>query len=408
MSKTPSRHSGLFSFKAALLAVVIGAVSFAALVVLTAFAPELEDKDQAGLHAYSKSALGYNLAVELLRRSGHAPEISRNSALLANGDAFGVLVLTPAGARDLEDLKAVEFDRYDPTLIILPKRWGMPDFNRPTRYRRVGELDLNDVSSLLQPFADSFGLRRTNPASELVWGGNTFPATFTDRTQVISSGPIDPILTSSEGTLFGRIEGTNTYIVSDPELLNTHGLKSIENARLMLRIFDQVSGYDVQRPIVFDTTLHGFERNKSLLRALFEPPMLGATLFAFAAAILLGWAAFVRVGKAPSPLPPFATGRASLIDSTAGLFSQTRREATLAAGYGELSRRLALLQLGHNDDLSMAQAEALLKSREERLNQDGVNMTERPKDDDVKTAHQLVHYAQNYYRWKKDVSDGRN
>ncbi len=402
----------LFSWKAALLAVLIGVISFSALIVLSAFAPDLEDKDIAGPHAYSKSALGYNFAVELLERTGFNVDISRDPAILTDPDAYGLLVVTPANSRDLEELKEVELDRYDPILVVLPKRWGRVSFQNRKHQARVGELSLQSVTELLQPFDDALGMRRINAVEDVRFEGETRSARFTDRTQLITSGPVRPIISVEEGTIFGHLEGTRIYILADPELMNTHGLSSLDNTTLMLDMFDLMlregSDFtDTDLLLVFDTTLHGFERTRNLLRLLFEPPLLGATLFAFAAAGLLGWAAFVRFGKSPSPEPMFQTGRLTLIDSTAGLFAQTDREALLADEYEDLAERLAASELGYPDDLTRAQRQHVLAQAEGRQDKSSGQSSKRPSASTVKTPGQLVSFAQKYQKWKKDISHGR-
>ena len=316
----------------------------------------------AGLHAFSKSALGYNFAVEMIESMDSEVEISRNSALLKDAEAYGVLVLTPADDRDADELAEVDFDRYEPSLIVLPKRWGSADFQNPSHQSRTGELSMRDVTPLLQPFGDSFGMRRVRSVDEVQTPYGRLPAVMTEYTQIITSGPVDPIISVDEGIVFGRLTDTNIYVLSEPEFFNTHGLKHFENVQVFAEIIDEIRSADFDAPFLFDTTLHGFDRGKNLLRSLLEPPLLGASLFAFAAAILLGWAAFVRFGKTPDPEPPFQTGRNALIASTAGLFAQTEKETELTGEYGQIAERLALVELGYPDDLTPAQMKTIIET----------------------------------------------
>ena len=93
---TTRTQTPVITLKTALIAIIVGVLSFAALIVLSAFAPELRDKNQAGLHAYSKSALGYNFAVRLLQETGFDVEISREIWRLEYSDRSSLLILTPA------------------------------------------------------------------------------------------------------------------------------------------------------------------------------------------------------------------------------------------------------------------------------------------------------------------------
>ena len=93
-------------------------------MVLAGWAPELRDKDVAGSHPYSTSALGYQGFVRLLEAQGYPVEISRLERTLEESD-WGLLILTLPlwGGNDaLED-----FDSSRTTLLVLPKWDGIPD-----------------------------------------------------------------------------------------------------------------------------------------------------------------------------------------------------------------------------------------------------------------------------------------
>ncbi len=407
MSANSTASNGVLSWKAGLIVLVIGIFSFSAFIVLSAFAPDLEDKDMAGLHAFSKSALGYNFSVQLLEKTGYQIDISQDPNLLKDKTGYGILVLTPEGSRDLSEMEDINYDRADPILIVLPKRWGFADRNIRSHQARVGELSLNSVSRLLQPVDDSFGMRRVHAAKEVDTAVGRLPVTFNDRTQLITSGPIDTIIGTDEGTIFGQVTGRNIYVLSDPELMNTHGLAHIDNARLMLMMFEAITENDKSFPITFDTTINGFERSRNLLQLLFKPPLLGATLFAFAASILLGWAAFVRFGREPVSRPEFATGRASLIASTAGLFEQTAREHLLAKQYADIVDRLTVTELGYPDDLTPQQVQDILKTIETSRREKGIQVSDKPSAENIHTAGQFVNFACAYHTWKRDMSDER-
>ncbi|MAK60459.1 MAG: hypothetical protein CMK09_05735 [Ponticaulis sp.] len=398
----------VITFRTALIAVIIGVVSFSALIVLSAFAPELRDKNQAGLHAYSKSALGYNFAVRLLQETGYEVQISRETWRLEYSGQSDLLILTPANRYDADELAEVNLDRAgDPTLIILPKRWGPADvFNR----RYFGRTSIISPESVTRLLADAFeGITavQTDPADEMQFNGRAVETVFTEKMQLITGDTISPIIANDEGVLFGRLEETDVYIVSDPELFNTHGLNKPQNAAVMLDIMETLAGDGFRIPVIFDTTLHGFERDKNLLRLLFEPPVLAATLFGIATALLLGWSAFLRFGRPREAPAEIATGRQSLIESTAGLFKQTEQQASLAEDYDGLATRLTLKSLGFAEDLPPDQADQILARRAEKRKEDKPDLPSRPDPSQVSSAYQLLHFAQTYHTWKEELSDDR-
>lgn len=407
MTRSAEAPQSLFSMRTAILAILISVISFSSLIVLMAFAPDLEDKNSAGHHAYSKSALGYNMAVELLELTGHDVQISRNPDLLNDHWGENLLVLTPSDSHDARELAETDFNRMGPILVILPKRWGEVSFTNSRHQAFTGLIEPGNIELLLDEIGEGIKVERVPAVSEVNFDSRTAKASFKDKTQVLKGELIDPIMTVEGGILFGRLYGTDIYVLADPELANTHGLTSLDNARLMIDVFDYAARDGVFEPITFDTTLHGFERSRNLMRLLFEPPLLGATLFTVATALLLGWTAFIRFGRLPPPKPVFATGRATLIESTAGLFSQTDREYWFAGDYGDLVRRLAVSDLGYPDDLTAAQIEQIIARNQERQNAAGKQGNPQPKAETVKTPGQLISFAQAYHQWKKDLSDER-
>ena len=104
-----------------------------------------------------------------------------------------------------------------------------------------------------------------------------------------------PILVDETGaTILARDANKPIYILSDPDLINTHGLKDLGTMQTGFAIVGALKAGD--GPVMFDATLNGFARERSILRLLFDPPFLAVTLCLFAAAALAGFQAFVRFG----------------------------------------------------------------------------------------------------------------
>ncbi|HBQ48386.1 MAG TPA: hypothetical protein DD728_05800, partial [Hyphomonas atlantica] len=118
-----SQSDSPFNAKVVGILVAVALFSFGAIMVLAGWAPELRDKDVAGSHPYSTSALGYQGFVRLLEAQGYPVEISRLERTLEESD-WGLLILTLPlwGGNDaLED-----FDSSCTTLLVLPKWDGIP------------------------------------------------------------------------------------------------------------------------------------------------------------------------------------------------------------------------------------------------------------------------------------------
>jgi hypothetical protein len=65
--------------------------------------------------------------------------------------------------------------------------------------------------------------------------------------------------------------------------------------------------------------MHGYAQTPSLLRTLFEFPLVLATLQVLVCAVLVVWAAMVRFGPRRDAPPPLAPGKDFLIRNTAAL-----------------------------------------------------------------------------------------
>src|SRR3990167_2744175 len=123
MSDAPQSASP-FSARIVAILIAIAAVSFGAVLVMAGWAPELRDRNRAGDHPYSTSAIGYNGFVRLLESAGYPVKISR-----AKGDlesrTWGLMIVTLPAYGGFGDLK----DRtlQSATLVVLPKWEGRTD-----------------------------------------------------------------------------------------------------------------------------------------------------------------------------------------------------------------------------------------------------------------------------------------
>ncbi|MEM8636533.1 MAG: hypothetical protein AAGF33_16320, partial [Pseudomonadota bacterium] len=364
--------------------------------------PDLARNDRAGAHPYSSSAIGYRGLVELLELRGDDVSISRVVQRIEQYDR-GLMILTP-GWRD----EALDEDLYleEPALIILPKWWGVTD--RENR-RWQSEIDLrsptNNAASLIQ-YDPDVSVEHIKAPSRIRTPDGIFEPRIYEKLQVIISDEFTSIISAPRGQLLSVIPGTEIYVLSDPDLANTFGLAEPHNAAMMLGILDYIRQGD-DTPIVFDATMHGFERSASLLKALLDVPFIGATLTALAAMLLLGWTALVRFGSPIREDRAIALGKEALTDNTAGLFAMTRRETRMAPGYLALSRKAAARDLGAPRGLSEPEL-AELFDRMSEGGQSGESWSEIATGlrSTTITRDDLLDRAQRIWRWRKERSDG--
>src|SRR5262249_53482772 len=148
-------------------------------------------------------------------------------------------------------------------------------------------------------------------------GSEATPAPI-ESPQTISGDDLTGYLIDQQNrNLLVQSEETGTYILSDPDLMNTHGLKDLETARLAASLIQAMR--DGDGPVIFDLTLAGYRRSPNPLHLAFEPPMLGATVCALLAALLMGIHASVRFGSPLESKRSLALGKKGLADSSAAL-----------------------------------------------------------------------------------------
>ena len=381
-----------------LLAIAI--ISFGAVMVLAGWAPELRNRDLAGDHPYSTSAIGYNGIVQFLDAQDYPVEISRLEHKLTQRD-WGMMIVTvsPRGMNaKLEDLTL-----QPTTLIVLPKWIGVTDRlnkkrQRDTRF--MAARGLNDLLGRLD-IAGEIGRIDVPQVTDTPFGDMALRPDL--KMQVIRSDSLVPIAWTDDGILLGKVDDRDIYVLADPDMLNTFGLARRENARFAVQLMDWLR-YDETEPIIFDATLHGFIRSENLLQMMFDIPFVGATLAALAAAFLLGWAALVRFGPTARETRVIALGKQALVDNSAGLFTMARRETRLAPGYLTMIRRRVAREIAAPKTMTEAQLSALFdRLGPEEQSGKTFSQIERGLRTASASREELMTRARELYRWVRDI-----
>ena len=398
------------SGRLAALLVVISAVSLLGVMLLFAFAPDLRNDASNGGDTISRSAVGYAGLKELLELSGVKTELDRGPLVRADTRP-SLMILTPeagTGARDI-----TSFEYTVPTLIILPKWLVTADVPREDRVTKSGKLPDLRTATMLRGIAPGVTLA-TKPGSakniDVIQGPAAPPGlpgfTLPHVEELRSIGGARSLLIARNyGPILAmaRHPGQPVYILSEPDLMNDHGLSDPATARAALAIIAQLrrgSG-----PVRFDVTLNGFGRDPSLLHALFETPLLGATICSLLAAILIGWHAASRFGAAIEPGQAFALGKKMLAVNTADLLRMMGREGTMAARYVQSARDMALARLGARPASAPEQDELLAII--ERGSGLGITYAELAQEAaGAENGADLQRIAAKAYAWRKGITRG--
>jgi hypothetical protein len=360
--------------------------SFLAFVLLGVYGKDLDRRPTPQANTFSYSALGHHGLASFLVSMGLGV-LPRQAPAGGVGPGRPLILAEPDG-RDPERLKALREearDRGARLVLVLPK-WspGPARKDRPDWLDRVSLMPGREVERVVRELGDE-GLRKVTVERldeplrcTAAWGSSTAGMRIDVAPQLLAPSPeLDPVVSCSGGYLIARragAAGPATYLISDPDLLNNQGLGQDGNAEAVYRFLT----HDLAATsVVFDETIHGFNRVPGLLAEALRFPMVLAVL---QSVLLLGvvlWAGMGRFGK---PLPAAAgieAGKEVLIDNTAKLlasgghaadslllyFRQTTR--AVAAHYflppdlpeSERLARLQRLTDGHRQELNLAALE---------------------------------------------------
>ena len=316
---------------------VAGIAAFAAFVLLLAYGGSLGSGSDGGAHPRSNSAVGFSGLVRLLDRGGETSFV-RRAGELRTDDLVVVALEERSDPRELRQLLEIRAGRA--TLIILPKWMTARDRARSGWVRSVGMLPPQAFprAPLDLRIARRGGGGRAEPHQFLTGISPPLPATA----QVIGGKRVEPLLTTpSGGILVGRLGNSTHYIVAEPDLLNNHGIANVDRALAAVRLIDQLNSRE-GAPVHFLVSLNGLANGgteeRSLLRLALEPPFLAMTLALLVAAFLGGYHGLNRFGPARREERAIAFGKAALVENSAGLIRQARREARLGDAYADVIR----------------------------------------------------------------------
>ncbi|NBC20212.1 MAG: hypothetical protein GVY06_04050 [Alphaproteobacteria bacterium] len=381
----------------------VSMLAFGAVVTLSAWSPEIRDRNMAGAHPYSTSAIGYAGLVRLLERRGTPVTVSRSARALSERDeTLKILTLSPHGMSDALN----ELETGEPALIVLPKWDGRADRARPSWFADTRLLSPGQVEGALRHFDSDGDIWRVRAPARIATPFGAHQPVLGDNMQVIRADSLVSVISTPAGDLLAQLPGENVYVLSDPDLVNTFGLAEIGNARMALGLIDWLRTYP-QAPVSLDATLHGFSRSENLLQMVFDIPFVGATLVALASFLMIGWAGAVRFGAPEREGRAIALGKEALTDNTAGLVSMAQRETRLAPGYLALTRRLTARAIGAPRTLSETELSQLF----DRMSEAGASETPYTQlaaelSGPAPGRESLMNRTRRLWRWRKEITHG--
>lgn len=344
---------GGFSRRVVAWVVAVASLSFALAVGLSVVGESVERGPNAGANSFSHSALGHHALAQLLRRLGLGVVSRQSPGAVGIGPARPLVVAEPDTGwmlrSELHRLPALRREAEGAgavLVLVLPKWSGRADEKRPGWLARAGLLSEDQVLAVLEAVdeekAKGVRLQRAGGKKltcEATWaGGKTRFQVDAPSLQLLRHGPsLIPVVGCRQGALIGRLvepagrrQGSAVLVVSDPDLLNNHGLGRGDHAALVVELLTrhlQATG------VVVDETVHGFSQTRSLLAEAFRFPLVVPVLQGLILCGVFLWAGIGRFGK---PLPSAASlsaGKEVLIDNTARLLAGGGHVADSLARY---------------------------------------------------------------------------
>jgi hypothetical protein len=416
----------LFSPKVVLGMIVAGVFAFSAFMVLSTYAPDLQSGDNGQAHALSKSAVGYGGMVRLLRELNEPVIVSRRSL---SHDEPALIIFTPdSGVSRDAYVKAAQLSSR--TLVVLPKWRSGPDPKHPGWVGALESIPPPEQAGLLKaigaPKAATAVAKGAAPLRLVGAPGGLAEGMSADagpirNLQTLSGPGLEPVISDAQGRIvLARRAPTETYILADPELINTMGLKDIRTARAGVRMLqilrdggatDRAYRRDIGRTIAFDVTLNGFSRSRGLLKLAFEAPFVGATLCLVVAALLMGLHAAARFRAVRRGERALALGKDALIDNSAGLIRMAKREPAMAPRYAELQRAAAIKALGGlRASGSRLEGQALTDFLDRQGQRFGAADSASRLDEETRTVRSLgdlMRVAAKWHQWRLEMTRER-
>lgn len=388
-----------FRTRTMVLVIAAGLVFALGYLLVSAYGDRLDRQRSNAPGPATRTATGFYGLTRLVTLAGGSVTDSGDPA--ARPDR-GILILTPNARTTREEMEAALADAAGPAapvLIILPKWFTTPEPRRPWREQQVALLPEDRVAALLAPLV---AVRVAHEAAAPLVSRTRLPVPAfrpPESTQSLRGNRLYPLITTATGgTVLGELPGKNIYILSDPDLLNNHGLAHRANARAALAL---LTGLDPAAPgtILFDTMLPYGSGGRTVLQLAFEPPFVGVTIALALAALLAGVASLIRFGPVRREQRTVPFGKAALIENIVSLARRAGRVKDGGNAYADAMRDWAARRLALPRTLQVEALDAHLDSLGTPASY--IVATDRLRGAASETD--LLHAAQALDDWRKEM-----
>jgi len=406
-----------FSRKTAIVLALVMGTSLVTFLFLVVFGESegLEKQATAGHRlgsSFSRSAVGHAAFVALLERLPVAVTVSRFRSGARAGETAVLLLLEPDpgdGEDDIESFEETVEGAYR-VLLVLPKRSARRD---PVHGWKA-ELPLTPVpneriESLLRKVDVDAKIVRP---SSLRLTANPLPTPRINAPQLIRSNDLMPIVAGPDGILLGTVRGrTNeVYVLSDPDVLENHGLILGRNAEFGVRALEMAGGGRL-RPVVIDETFHGYLVPPRVFSELLRFPLVVAVVHLVLLLGVVYWAGSGRFGAPIEEARGIRAGKDLLIGNMADLLLVGHRTPDALRKYFRNAVAAVSARIGLERELSPGEAvDRLARIGKNRDTKIDLKTLESSVRDLCATARfdegRVIALARDIHRWRKEFLDG--
>ncbi len=403
------KPQSLFTLRLLTIWIAAAVATFALSLLLMGRSGEPGRGTDVGPNVYSHSAIGYAGLADMLRQLG--TPIARSQAKSEGKlGKDGVLVIAePSLEVALGSLTSLLTARR--ILLILPKWTGKPS---RTHDGWLGNADLLPTA-MAQAVLTIAGVKaevvRHPNAEEFDTNDVGVMPSLDGPVQLLKSAMLDPVVAVGDAMLVGELKDKKhrIWVLSDPDLLENHGIGRGDNAAFAVGLIDLIRG--PHGKVVFDETVHGFVAgHANPFRLLFQYPFVFATAQAAGAVLLLLWATLGRFGAPQAAPAPLAAGKYGLIENAANLLDYAGHHRTVVRRYVDETIRDVARRLRAPRDLSAAMTLAWL-DRAGATRAVGVDVAALSRRAEEIAAvgsdpAALEPLARDIYLWKQELIDG--
>ncbi len=399
-----------FKVRGITAAILVLGASFVFALLMLLFS-DGEGEPNPNTNGYSKSSIGHELLINMLDELGYQVRINRltDPGSTIAGDLVIYAEPNVGFLPDGEELASV-LETAGAVLLVLPKRLGVVDPDDPQKILRSStSVNAQEVLSRFLMNAEVMPPDESDLEPISLTQNSFEKVPQVASLQLMDAPFLDVLMRTERGVFLGRDgeESGNLFVLSDPDIIATHGLMHGDNAELVVAIIDHI--LPEGGAIVFDESAHGFAVSKSFWQELFRFPLSLATLHGFLVFLILMWITLGRMGQKRVLPPTIPPGKRFLLENVSNLLTFYGHRGFLGHKYldNSLRRTANKLRISGSKQEIEARLEVMAEQRNlgwevERWRSElGAN-----KGITARSAQSVLRVAREVHQWNREMLNG--